>query len=129
MKKVLVLMLAVMLALPCMSMAADPIDLSGYSVDELIELKTAVVGELMERKEIKSAKIPTGDYIVGEDFPAGVYSVTTDRALVTITINDYAQMYVVTPDTPVGKMTLDDGDRFKCTSAITLTVYSGISFE
>lgn len=129
MKKVLIIALVLMLALPLVSMAAQKIDLSTYTVEELIALKTDVVGELMNRKEIKTAKIPTGDYIIGVDFPAGVYSVTTNEFLVTIVINEYEQLYTVAQDAPIGKITLKDGDAFKCTSAIELKVYAGISFD
>lgn len=129
MKKVLVLMLSVMLALPCLSLAADPIDLSGYSVDELIELKTAIVGELMERKEIKSANIPSGEYIIGEDIPAGTYSIASGGRSALVTVNQYMQSYAVHKDEGVGKIVLEDGDVFNTSNAIILTTYTGIVFE
>ena len=108
--------------------AAD-IDLSGMSTDELISLRTAIVQELIDRGDLQTAAVPAGEYTVGTDIPVGSYTITTKEILVTITINDYDQMYVVSPDSSVGKVTLSEGDKFTCSSNIELQKYGGISFE
>lgn len=108
---------------------ASGIDLGGMTADELIALKTAITQELMDRGEIKSANVPAGDYIVGEDIPAGSYSISTSQIMVTVTVNDYEQMFVVTPDDGVGKISLSDGDAFTCSSTIVLETYAGLAFE
>ena len=127
MKKILSLVLILMLTFPMLALAE--IDLSSYSNDELIALQTPIKGELMNRGAIKSAKIPTGNYTVGEDFPAGVYTMTTDEYMVAVTINEYEDLYTLTPDSPVGKITLKDGQTFSCTGPVTLTTYTGITFN
>ena len=66
---------------------------------------------------------------IGEDIPAGSYTVTTDQPLVSITIGEYEGIYVLSKDSPIGKLTLEAGKKFSITSAVTLTKYAGLSFE
>ncbi|MBR2565639.1 MAG: hypothetical protein IKE29_13585, partial [Paenibacillus sp.] len=94
-----------------------------------LALRVSIVDELMARGEMKSANVPAGEYVVGDDIPAGSYSITTDQLLVTIVIGDYDGMYVVSPDSPVGKLTLKAGDKIQITGKIVLTKYAGLSFE
>ena len=128
MKKALLITLVLLLLFPIVSMAAQKIDLSTYTVEELIELKTAIDSELIDRGATKSANIPTGDYVVGQDFPAGTYTITTSEYMVAITLNDYEELYTVTPESPVGRVVLEDGVKFSTTGKITLTQYTGITF-
>ena len=127
MKKVLCSMLAILLLVP--AFASAEVDVRALSTEELLALRVSIVDELMARGEMKSANVPAGEYIVGEDIPAGSYSITTDQILVTVVIGDYDGMYVVSPDSPVGKITLKDGDKFQITGNIVLTKYAGLSFE
>lgn len=127
MKRFLSLLLFVLLLVP--AFASAEVDVKALSTEELLALKVSIVDELMARGEMKSAKVPAGEYIIGEDIPAGSYSITTDQILVTIVIGDYDGMYVVSSDSPVGKITLKDGDKFQTTGNIVLTKYAGLSFE
>jgi ABC-type phosphate/phosphonate transport system substrate-binding protein len=113
----------------CASVPAFAIDMTSLSNDELIQLRSDLADEMLSRGMTASMKIPTGDYIIGEDIPAGSYTVTTDQVLVSITVGDYESMYVLTPDSPIGKLSLEDGKKFCITSAVTLTKYTGLSFE
>lgn len=126
MKKFLGFLLAVLL-LPVF--ASAEVDVKALSTEELLALRVSIVDELMARGEMKSANVPAGEYVVGEDIPAGSYSITTDQLLVTIVIGDYDGMYVVSPDSPVGKLTLKAGDKIQITGKIVLTKYAGLSFE
>ena len=127
MKKFLSFLLAVLLLVPICACAE--VDVKALSTDELIKLRASIVDELMARGEMKSANVPAGEYTVGEDIPAGSYSITTDQILVTVIINEYEGMYVVSPDSPVGKITLKDGDKFQISGNIVLEKYAGLSFE
>lgn len=127
MKKFLGFFLAVLLLLPVF--ASAEVDVKSLSTEELLALRVSIVDELMARGEMKSAKVPAGEYIVGEDIPAGSYSITTDQILVTIVIGDYDGMYVVSPDSPVGKLTLKAGDKIQFTGGVMLTKFAGLSFE
>lgn len=127
MKKFLGFLFAVLLLLPIF--ASAEMDVKSLSTEELLALRVSIVDELMARGEMKSAKVPAGEYIVGEDIPAGSYSITTDQILVTIVIGDYDGMYVVSPDSPVGKLTLKAGDKIQFTGGVMLTKFAGLSFE
>ena len=127
MKKFLGLLLTIFLLVPVFANAE--VDVKGLSTEELLALRVSIADELMARGEMKSANVPAGEYVIGEDIPAGSYSITTDQIIVTIVIGDYDGMYVVSPDSPVGKLTLKDGDKFKTTANIVLTKFAGLSFE
>ena len=127
MKKFLGFLFAVLLLLPIF--ASAEVDVKSLSTEELLALRVSIVDELMARGEMKSANVPAGEYVVGDDIPAGSYSITTDQLLVTIVIGDYDGMYVVSPDSPVGKLTLKAGDKIQIKVKIVLTKYAGLSFE
>ena len=73
MKKKFLSVILVLCLLPVIALAE--VDLSTMSVDELIALNKAVVMELMSRKDFKEVTVPAGEYKVGEDIPAGIYTV------------------------------------------------------
>ena len=127
MKKILCSLLVILLLVPVF--ASAEVDVKMLSTEELIALRVSIVDELIARGEMKSANVPAGEYIVGEDIPAGSYSITTNQILVTIVIGDYDGMYVVSPDSPVGKITLKAGDKIQFTGGVVLTKYAGLSFE
>lgn len=72
MKRVLLSVLAI-----CMlfGFACAEVDLSGMSVDELVELSNAVTDELYSR-EGSLQLLFDGDYVVGKDIPEGDYIIT-----------------------------------------------------
>lgn len=125
MKKLVSLFAALML-IPSFSFAET--DLSSMSVDDLVSLKTAIVGELMARDEVKTVTVPAGEYIVGEDIPAGKYSVATSASMVMLTVNEYKEAYVVTPNDPIGKLSLKNGDVLALSSSCDFSVYVGLGF-
>ena len=108
---------------------AETVNLKGMSSEELIRLQTSILQELMDRGEVRSATIPAGIYTIGDDIPAGSYSISTKQIMASIAINEYEQLFIVTPDDGVGKITLKDGDVFECSTTVVLTKYSGLKFE
>lgn len=127
MKKVIAIF--VLLLIVCSVAYAETVNLKGMTTDELIVLKTAIEQELIDRGEAKSIKVPAGTYIVGEDIPDGKYSISTKQIMATVLINDYEEIYMVTPDEEVGKVTLKDGDTLQCSTGIILTKYTGLKFD
>ena len=127
MKKVIALITTVFLL--TQTVLATEVDLQDMTLEDLITLRTAIAQELMDRGELKSATVPAGNYTVGTDIPVGNYSITTSHAVVTIVINEYEELFMVTPDNGVGKITLEEGDVFACSSTIELQKYGGLSFE
>ncbi len=127
MKRIPCLLLTIALLLPVFALA--DVDVKSLSTDELLSLRLAIVQELIDRGEMKSANVPAGEYTIGEDIPAGSYSITTEEILVSVVIGEYDGMYVVSRDSPVGKITLVDGDKIQFTGKVVLTKYAGLSFD
>lgn len=74
MKKAFVLVIAlVILSSACLAVTLP--DLSGYSYGELRELLQQTMSEMKSRPEWKSFEVPKGVWVIGEDIPAGSYSV------------------------------------------------------
>jgi hypothetical protein len=126
MKKLLVMLIV---ALLCASVPALAVDLTSLTDDELIRLRADLADELLSRGLMASANVPTGEYIIGEDIPAGTYSVTTEKGVVLISSDDYSLVYSVDPDAPIGKVTFESGMKLQFTGPVTLTKYAGLSFE
>lgn len=77
MKKIIcaILSLAIVMAVSAAAFA-DDIDLSALTWEELLELKSAITLEQWSRDEWEEVEVPQGVYKVGEDIPAGKWTVT-----------------------------------------------------
>lgn len=75
MRRLLSFLMAVIIVFAASAALAD-VDLAGMSYDELVELQRAAAKEIMSRPEWKEVEVPAGQYTIGVDIPAGVYSVT-----------------------------------------------------
>lgn len=73
MKKFMILIIAVCMMISCA--AAEGIDLSGMSFDELVALKARVNLAIWESEGWQEVKVPIGMYQVGKDIPAGKWTV------------------------------------------------------
>ena len=73
--KLFVLALSVVLLLSVPASAASPFDLSALTWEELLELKAAITIEQLSRDEWEEVEVPQGVYKVGEDIPAGKWTV------------------------------------------------------
>ncbi len=76
MKKVIALLAAAALLMICMGvgMAEGTIDFSSYSLEELLEIRTDLLDEIAKRPGGEKMVLGAGQYKIGEDLPAGVYS-------------------------------------------------------
>lgn len=72
MKKILLVLLALLLALPAF---AEDIDLSGMSFAELVALKERINLAMWECDEWQEVVVPQGLWVVGKDIPAGTWTV------------------------------------------------------
>lgn len=133
MKKKILSVILTLCLLPVIALAE--VDLSAMSVDELIALNKAVVMELMSRKDFKEVAVPAGTYKVGEDIPAGTYTVKAEGdqyiALNVLDKNgNYTlKMYIVEEDNPIGKLALEDGETVATMGGIVIfTPYAGLGF-
>ena len=115
MKKLIAVCMVLGLLLSC---AAAETDLSSMSYDDLVQLQKKVVFEIMSRPEWKQVTVPAGSWRVGDDIPAGYYSISTDdQALVIVwrknkdDYDDNGRYYydILTADKPCGKIILKTG--------------------
>ena len=120
---------------------AEPFDLSNLSYEELIELHKQVSLAIMQSDEWKEVTVPAGTYIIGQDIPAGDYTVTyTGIAQSVLYVYPSAQALEegtqvfskILSDAwgiSVGKLSLTDGQVIVIQSApVVFTPYKGLGF-
>lgn len=78
MKRIFSLSLAVvmLICLAFITSYAEGIDLSALSFDELKALEQQIIKEMISRPEYKEVTVPLGTYKVGEDIPAGKWTIS-----------------------------------------------------
>lgn len=74
MRKILALVL-ILLSLVSVSFAESTFDLSGLSYDELVALKDKINLAMWQSEEWQEVEVPQGVYVVGEDIPAGKWTI------------------------------------------------------
>lgn len=76
MKKILAVLIALMLtALCCFAAVAEgTIDFSGYTLEELLTIRDDLTDEIASRPGGEKMVLGTGQYKIGEDLAAGVYT-------------------------------------------------------
>lgn len=75
MKKLIALFLSLLLILPVVTLAADLPDLDGLSFDELVTLREKINLAIWNCQEWQEVSVPAGTYVVGQDIPAGHWSI------------------------------------------------------
>ncbi len=79
MRKIFAVLCAIaLLAALAVPVVAEGIDLSALSWDELLELREQLNLEMCSRDEWQSVEVPQGVWVVGEDIPAGKWTVTCE---------------------------------------------------
>lgn len=111
MKRFVVLFIAVCLLFG--SAVAE--DLQNLSLDQLRALVLQINAEIIGRADWSGADVPAGFWIVGQDIPAGVYSISVaDKSGAYLTVSDASGRHVTyggvrkEKDT-IGKIELKDG--------------------
>ena len=101
--------------------------------NELAILAILCTREVQRRSPIsKEVVVPMGEYIVGEDIPAGVYTVTTGDSYSNLQVySNGKRIYVydsLTTET-IGKLTLTTGQIVKVQyDSMTFAPYKGLGF-
>lgn len=112
-------------------------NLTDLTFDELLILQRTLTAEIMSRPEWKEVEIPTGFWIVGEDIPAGTYTMTTKEQNCDVVIwkgaagdrSNKLRTYYLHPDEPVGKISLEEGWTVEVTyRKMILSPFSGLGF-
>lgn len=125
MKKIIVTLLALMLLTVFTVAAGAPsgIDLTAYTLDELIEIRNAVIDEIDTRLEIDSSdEMYQGQYTVGTHIKAGTYLFTSTA--------DYFSFHLYTDETQddlICNTSLALGEQYyvELTDGMLLYVYNG----
>lgn len=134
MKKLLTLILALALILPAVALAEVP-DISGLTVDELIELNHLIQQRLFSEKLINGVSVPPGSYVIGEDIPAGTYRVEITGGTGYFDLNRDSKGWLIKSGltgsgynvTEIGKITFEDGNTLDLyNSTFILFPYTGL---
>lgn len=143
MKRSIATVLAIlMLVLPTAFAASD---LSGMSVEELIQLKTQIDAELLSRGDLKEFEVPVGVYVIGVDIAAGTYSaempvslrsrsatIYTHKSEAARKRGGYDESYHIEPDRgteKIGKITLYAGEILEIKyRPVLFKTYTGLGF-
>ena len=135
MKKIAVFILVIVLLFGAVS-CAEGLDLSTLDDKQLIDLSTAVQKEIIKRDLDKKVKVPSGTYIVGEDIPAGDYTVRpTGIALIIEIYKDEVKLgnrtgiFSANQGEIIGKISLKEGDIIEITMGGSIfEKYVGLGF-
>ena len=126
MKKVLCVLLVIALV---GAAAYAAIDLSGMSFEELLDLKARVDKALWASDELQKVLVPSGDYVIGDDIPAGRWTIFvsgSDSSYVHIEDEKggYVDSYYLT-NGERANVTLKDGYVIELNGQIFFTPYTG----
>ena len=129
MKKLLSLILVVVLVLPAAACADLP-DISSLTDQELLDLCKMIGVKLFGEKLADGIIVPPGEYIVGEDIPAGNYKITISGGMGFYDVYNKKGGYIVMSGVAgepynvleIGKLTLEDGNILELTNS-TFTFY------
>lgn len=111
-------------------------ELNVLSNSELITLRRNVEQEIVNRRIAKTASIPKGEYVIGEDIPAGTYSVRKGRKdNWTDSFEVYEDRYKkrrlysfgIPDGGEIGIIVLENGMLVSFDEPFTLTIYSGFA--
>lgn len=130
MKKLLIL--ALVLFLVPAAVHAELADLSAMSFDDLLTLRDAVNAEIKSRPEWKEVIVPAGEWVIGEDIPAGYYSLSAEKLAITQAsapdspYNDF--YHVIAAGGSVGKVLFIEGSIFKTSAPVVLALPVSLDF-
>lgn len=140
-----VLIASVMMGVPALAEdegAAQLIDLSTYSDEEVVSVFELVQNEMIERKIEKSAVLEKGKYIGGKEIPVGSYILTKsadagDSGIVWLRAasdpeDDYPSKlyeFVSGKDEASFFISVEEGDTLSLPFRVTLTISAGVKFQ
>lgn len=142
MKKIVALSMVLLMLIPTVLASTS---LSTKTIEELIQMKTEIEAELLSRNKGQSFGVPPGKYVVGIDFPAGIYKVTISNSsaiggMIVVypdkkkmdaegTYSDMAVLSGMIDNPTIGKLELVDGNGVWVSNGmLTFEVYTGLEF-
>lgn len=135
MRKLFALVLVVLMMF-CSVATAESIDLTALTFEELIALRQEIDLLIFSSDEYKEVAVPAGDYVVGEDIPAGTYSLDSEGYGMISVYSDASKdimgmsaCHSVGGGETVGKIELKDGQVVEIQMAsIIFKTYAGLGF-
>ena len=133
MKKIIAVLLLGVILISSAAMAE--VDLGAMTFAELIQLQTDIKAEMIKRPEFKSFTVPAGEWIIGEDIPAGAYKLELAMDSVVIhlwgaAVDDYntngGLLVSDFREIGYGKINLRSGNILVISKPIILSVYGGL---
>ncbi|MBE5792440.1 MAG: hypothetical protein E7322_09835 [Clostridiales bacterium] len=135
MKKIVALLLALLFVLASVPVYAKT-DFDSYTTEELISLRVSINVELLLRGAEKDFVVPIGVYTVGEDIPAGSYTVRAVTYGYITLYEDADSFYSFSEGINnadgeyIGKLTLEKGNIVKVLSGrLLFSPYQGLGFS
>lgn len=136
MKKFFAMLLVALMVLGGSVASAERIDLSALSLEELIALRQEIDLLIFGSDAYKNVAVPAGDYVVGEDIPAGTYTLESEGYGMISVYADASKdimgmkaCHSVGGGETVGKIELVDGQLVEIQMAsIIFKTYAGLGF-
>lgn len=75
MRKLITVILILALILPAAALAEAQNPFKDYTMEQLYMLLSIVQSEILSRSEWKEVTVPPGNYVIGEDIPAGHWTI------------------------------------------------------
>ena len=130
MKRLTAILLIMMLAFGCAFA-----EVSEMSLDELFTLRDQINQEILSREQ-KEFKVPSGVWVIGEEVPAGTYSIASPLHFGTVTVyksqekglSNFVGEFAVYEDDPLGKITLENGWVVILSQSMVFAPPKGIEF-
>ncbi len=118
---IIIIVLLMGLFLVRLSLAAN-YDLSGFSYEDLISLQSQISKEIMSRPEFKKVIVPPGSYKVGNEIPAGKWTITATEGMCEVYWGKSLDEYGV--EVPYDDR-IDDLDDWGSNSSVTWNLTDG----
>ena len=131
---------ALLIAFSLLVSVAAAADLSSLTFEELQALREQCQMEIMTRPEWKEVTVPQGIWTIGEDIPAGTYTISPTKGSSNVLIwgaavDDYRTAGGLIVNTAlsngrgaIGKIKLVDGNILQLRGPVILSPYKGLGF-
>ena len=114
--------------------ALSDADLSSMSYEELLKLRSKIELEIMSRPEWKEVEVPAGEWRVGVDIPAGVYSFSVadeyccSFKVYTDSSKKRYDFIVLSENSSYGRYVLEEGMILDITRHVIFAPAKGLGF-
>ena len=90
MKKAITVIISMVLVVSMSTALAD----LNFNIDDYTEDELAEIYSIVSKKVMGCIRVPAGLYVVGKDFPAGTYSILSNRDVPDSTSDDFSHVAI-----------------------------------